>query len=70
MNVFTPFAELYHYESVSRGLDDQGEKAKRYNEESARFRNKWKAVLEKGDPYYNPNFSLDRSDFSLKVEET
>ncbi len=47
LNVFTPFAELYHYESVSRGLDDQGEKAKRYNEESARFRNKWKAVLEK-----------------------
>ena len=70
LNVFTPFAELYHYESVSRGLDDQGEKAKRYNEESARFRNKWKAVLEKGDPYYNPNFSLERSDFSLKVEET
>ena len=68
LNVFTPFAELYHYESVSRGLDDQGEKAKRYNEESARFRDKWKAVLEKGDPYYNPNFSLDRSDFSLKVK--
>lgn len=67
LNVFTPFAELYHYESVSRGLDDQGEKAARYNEESARFREKWKEVLEKGDPYYNPNFSLDRSDFSLKV---
>ena len=68
LNVFTPFAELYHYESVSRGLDDQGEKAARYNEESARFRERWKEVLEKGDPYYNPNFSLDRSDFSLKVE--
>ena len=68
LNIFTPFAELYHYESVSRGLDDQGEKAARYNEESARFREKWKEVLEKGDPYYNPNFSLDRSDFSLKVE--
>ena len=67
LNVFTPFAELYHFESVSRGLDDQGEKAERYEEESARFRAKWKAVLEKGDPYYNPNFSLDRSDFSLKV---
>lgn len=68
LNVFTPFAELYHYESVSRGLDDKGEKAKRYNEESARFREKWKEVLAKGDPYYNPNFSLDRSDFSLRVE--
>ena len=63
LNVFTPFAELYHFESASRGLDDKGEKAERYNEESARFREKWKEVLAMGDPYYNPNFSLDRSDF-------
>ncbi len=67
LNVFTPFAELYHFESVSRGLDDQGEKAARYNEESARFREKWRAELEAGDPYFNPNFSLDKSDFSLRV---
>ncbi|MCD8327424.1 MAG: glycosyltransferase [Lachnospiraceae bacterium] len=67
LNVFTPFAELYHYESASRGLDDAGEKAERYNKESERFRDKWREVLEKGDPYYNPNFSLDRSDFSLKI---
>lgn len=67
LNVFTPFAELYHYESASRGLDDQGEKAERYNRESEKFRKKWKTVLEKGDPYYNPNFSLDRSDYSVKV---
>lgn len=67
LNVFTPFAELFHYESVSRGLDDNGEKAERYNRESALFREKWKAELEAGDPYYNPNFSLDRSDFSVKV---
>ena len=67
LNVFTPFAELYHFESISRGLDDQGEKAARYNDESERFREKWKEVLEKGDPYYNPNFSLDRSDFALKI---
>lgn len=68
LNIFTPFAELFHYESISRGLDDQGEKAERYNRESEMFRNKWKAELEAGDPYYNPNFSLDRSDFSVKVE--
>jgi len=65
LNVWTPFAQLYHHESISRGLDDQGEKAERYNRESAMFREKWKAVLEAGDPYYNPNFSLDRSDFAL-----
>ena len=69
LNVFTPFAELYHYESVSRGSDSDGEKAKRYEAEAAMFREKWKAVLEKGDPYYNPNFTLDRSDFSLKVQD-
>ena len=67
LNVFTPFAELFHYESISRGLDDNGEKADRYNRESEKFRRKWKAELEAGDPYYNPNFSLDRSDYSLKV---
>lgn len=67
LNVFTPFCELFHHESVSRGLDDQGEKAKRYDRESEKFREKWKNQLEKGDPYFNPNFSLDRSDFSLKI---
>jgi len=69
LNVFTPFAECFHYESISRGLDDQGEKLERYNKESEQFRAKWKEVLDAGDPYYNPNFSLDRSDFSLKVQE-
>lgn len=67
LNVFTPFAELYHYESASRGPDDRGEKAERYNQESERFRKKWEKVLKQGDPYYNPNFSLDRSDYSVKV---
>lgn len=68
LNVFTPFAELFHFESISRGLDDAGEKAQRYNKESEVFREKWKEELAKGDPYYNPNFSLDRSDYSLKTE--
>ena len=67
VNVFTPFAELYHFESISRGLDDTGEKAQRYDRESEAFRAKWKDLLVQGDPYYNPNFSLDRSDFALKI---
>lgn len=67
LNVFTPFAELYHFESASRGIDIADEaKARRYEEESAHFRDKWKEFLQKGDPYYNPNFSLDRSDYSLR----
>lgn len=67
LNVFTPFAELFHYESASRGSDMSGQNAERYNKESEYFRTKWAEVLSKGDPYYNPNFSLDKSDFSLKV---
>ena len=67
LNVWTPFSELYHFESISRGLDDNGEKAERYNKESERFREIWKEDLSAGDPYYNVNFSLDRSDYSLKI---
>lgn len=67
LNVFTPFAEAYHYESVSRGSDADGAAAERYNEESSRFRARWQEMLEAGDPYYNPNFTLDKSDFSLRV---
>lgn len=67
LNVFTPFAELYHFESISRGLDDKGERAERYNDESTRFRKKWEKELAAGDPYFNPNFSLDKPDFSLRV---
>lgn len=69
LNIFNPYCELYHFESKSRGMDDEGEKAARYNEEAAKFREKWKAELAAGDPYYNPNFSLDRSDYSLKINE-
>lgn len=67
LNVFTPFAVLTHYESMSRGLDLEGENARRYERESELFRSRWKEVLAKGDPYYNPNLTLDESDFSLRV---
>jgi GT2 family glycosyltransferase len=70
VNVFTPFAELFHYESASRGSDVSGEdaaRAARYDRESEAFRTKWAADLEAGDPYFNPNFSLDYSNFTLKV---
>ena len=65
LNIFTPFAELYHFESKSRGSDKDDGRAIRYQQESDRFKVKWEKVLEKGDPYYNPNFSLDHSDFTV-----
>ena len=61
--VWTPFAELYHYESKSRGMDNTPEKRKRFKGEVLRFQERWRKELDAGDPYYNPNFSLDREDF-------
>lgn len=65
--VYTPFAELYHYESKSRGLDNTREKKKRFNKEIACFISKWGKELDAGDPYYNPNLTVEAHDFSLKI---
>lgn len=64
--VWTPYAELYHYESKSRGYEDTPEKQKRFEGEVLRFQKRWRKELDAGDPYYNPNFTLEREDFSLK----
>ena len=64
--VFTPYAELYHYESKSRGLEDTPEKVERFNREIAAIERRWPEILKNGDPYYNPNLSLETQDFSLK----
>ncbi|OUQ46184.1 glycosyltransferase family 2 protein [Lachnoclostridium sp. An118] len=65
--VYTPYAELYHYESKSRGQEDTKEKIDRFNEEVSYFCNRWNEKLEEGDIYYNPNLTLDKHDFSLKI---
>ena len=66
LNVFTPLAELYHYESASRGSDQSSKNRDRFLQEAEHFRTRWKDALEAGDPYYNPHFSLDHADFRLK----
>ena len=66
-NVWNPYCELYHFESVSRGSDLDGESAARYEKECELFRSRYAKLLEQGDPYYNVNFSLDRSDYTLKI---
>lgn len=65
--VYNPYAELYHYESKSRGMEDTPEKVERFNSEVAKFCERWEDILQKGDPYYNPNLTLDKADFSLRV---
>jgi len=63
-NVWTPFAELYHFESASRGADTQGAARARLLSEAELLRTRWSDALD-ADPYFNPNLSLDRPDFAL-----
>lgn len=65
--VYTPYTELYHHESLSRGLEDSPGKKTRFKKEIEYFQRKWEKVLANGDPYYNPNLTLKREDFSIRV---
>ena len=63
--VWTPWAELIHYESKSRGSDeDTPEKKVFFLKETNRFQRKWNKILTEGDPYYNPNLTREKEDFS------
>lgn len=64
--IFTPFAELFHYESQSRGKDDSPKKIERSKKEADYIRKKWQKFIE-NDPFYNPNLSYRRTDFSLSI---
>ena len=56
-NLWTPHAELYHHESMSRGSDEDPANRERFAGEMAHLRSTWGQVLEQ-DPYYNPNLSV------------
>lgn len=66
-NVWTPYAELYHYESKTRGFEDTPEKQARFAKEVAYMRNRWGHRLD-ADPCYNPNLTMAREDFSLAYQ--
>ncbi|MFM0466138.1 glycosyltransferase family 2 protein [Paraburkholderia strydomiana] len=63
-NVWTPYAELYHHESATRGAEDTPEKISRFNQESELVRQRWGDLLM-NDPYYSPNLTLTADDFSF-----
>lgn len=65
--VYNPYAEMNHYESKSRGYEDTEEKVKRFNSEISLFEKRWRKFLEQGDPYYNPNLTLDDGNFGLNL---
>lgn len=64
-NIWTPYAELYHHESISRGSDNTAEKIQRANKEVEYMKNTWgKSLIQ--DPAYNPNLTLTNENYSIK----
>lgn len=64
--VYDPYAELYHYESKTRGSEDTDAKARRFQTEIEYMRTRWIRILKDGDPYYNKNLSLSKWNYSLR----
>lgn len=65
--VFTPYAELYHYESKSRGSDnDTPSKFARFSYEVELMCKRWEKILKDGDPYYNKNLTLENEGYGLR----
>lgn len=65
--VWTPYSELYHYEYKTRGHNDTPAKKELYEKEVRLFQKKWKYFLEGGDPYYSPNLTRNKEDFSINM---
>lgn len=63
-NLWTPYAELYHHESATRGYEDTPEKQARFEGEIQMMKQRWGTLLD-NDPAYNPNLTLGREDFSM-----
>ena len=66
INVFTPYCEAYHHESISRGYEDAPEKQKRFQKEIDYMMTRHKKAILGPDPYYNPNLTIVSEDFSLR----
>lgn len=65
--LWNPYAKLYHYESKSRGYEDTMEKQARFQKEIRRFQEKWEKEILAQDPYYNPNLTLHKADYSMDL---
>ncbi len=68
-NVWTPYAELFHHEGLSRGSDDTVEKVQRVNSERKIMLERW-ALNEFQDPAYHPLLMRDSENFGLGITVT
>jgi GT2 family glycosyltransferase len=67
--VATPYAQLHHFESKTRGYEDTDEKVMRYHREIFKFIDRWETEMRKGDPFYNPNLTLAGMDYGLRRKD-
>jgi len=65
LNVFTPYCEAWHHESISRGYEDTSEKQERFQQEVLYMLKRHADVLQQGDPYYSPNLTLEHENFCM-----
>lgn len=65
-NLWTPYVELYHHESISRGMDDTLDKVKRMNKEIEYMKQRWTHLLET-DSKYSSNLTLKYSNFGIRL---
>ena len=66
--IYNPYVELWHYESKSRGYEFSKEREERFNKEIEFFKNKWKKYLDKNDPYYNNNLSINSCNYEIDTK--
>ena len=66
--VWSPYIELYHFESKSRGYETTTSKVERFEKETKMFKEKWKEFLKNGDPFFNINFSLESENYQIKCK--
>jgi GT2 family glycosyltransferase len=64
-NLYTPWAELFHHESYSRGSDQEGKALRRFSREIDVMRQRWPDLAN--DAAYNPNLSLENGGYDLAV---
>jgi GT2 family glycosyltransferase len=67
-NVYTPYAELFHYESKSRGYDDNLSKVDLASAERAIMLRRWGEIIE-NDPYYSPHYTRVYENFQMRVRD-
>jgi GT2 family glycosyltransferase len=72
-NVYTPYAELTHYESITRFDKENGDKLEKDEVNALKLQKKWPQYISEkggGDPFFNPNLSYAHEDFRLRTTST